>query len=110
MEFTLYGPFRENIYGIIRKIGYVYRGENATTNEMSFTRGDGYPRFHVYMKKDGVNLLFHLHLDQKRPIYEGTTAHSGEYDGETVEVEADRIRKIVEGLKVPPRPKTDSDW
>ena len=55
---------------------------------------DFYPRFHVYIKEDGDSVIFDLHLDQKRPIYEGVTAHSGEYDGEVVEREAERIRGL----------------
>lgn len=53
---------------------------------------DFYPRFHVYIKEDRETVIFDLHLDQKRPIYEGVTAHSGEYDGEVVEREAARIK------------------
>ena len=40
--------------------------------------------------------MFNLHLDQKKPTYEGHVAHSGEYDGELVEEEAERIRRILE--------------
>ncbi len=56
---------------------------------------DFYPRFHVYIKTEGEFVIFDLHLDQKRPIYEGVTAHSGEYDGEVVEREADRIMRSI---------------
>jgi len=55
---------------------------------------DGYPRFHLYLKIENGNLIFDLHLDQKRPIYKGTTAHSGEYSGEIVGKEAKRIKQI----------------
>lgn len=54
---------------------------------------DFYPRFHVYIKTEGESVVFDLHLDQKRPIYEGVTAHSGEYDGEVVEREGERIKR-----------------
>ncbi len=53
---------------------------------------DFYPRYHVYIKAEGESVIFDLHLDQKRPIYEGVTAHSGEYDGEVVEREAERVK------------------
>ena len=56
---------------------------------------DFYPRFHVYIKTDADFIIFDLHLDQKRPIYEGVTAHSGEYDGEVVEREGERIKKLI---------------
>lgn len=56
---------------------------------------DFYPRFHVYIKAEGESVIFDLHLDQKRPIYEGVTAHSGEYDGEVVEHEAERVKNTI---------------
>ena len=40
-------------------------------------------------------IVFDLHLDQKRPIYEGVTAHSGEYDGEVIEREAERVKNAI---------------
>jgi hypothetical protein len=56
---------------------------------------DFYPRFHVYIQTEGETVIFNLHLDQKRPIYEGVTAHSGEYDGEVVEREGERIASSI---------------
>ncbi|OGH91190.1 MAG: hypothetical protein A2534_04410 [Candidatus Magasanikbacteria bacterium RIFOXYD2_FULL_39_9] len=56
---------------------------------------DFYPRFHVYIKTEGDSVVFDLHLDQKRPIYEGVTAHSGEYDGEVIEREAERVKNAI---------------
>ncbi len=67
-------------------------------NKTSFAKRihrDFYPRFHVYIKTEGGKVIFDLHLDQKRPIYEGVTAHSGEYDGEVVEREAQRVKNSV---------------
>lgn len=67
-------------------------------NKISFAKRihrDFYPRFHVYIKLEGEEVIFDLHLDQKRPIYEGVTAHSGEYDGEVVEREAERVRHMI---------------
>lgn len=55
---------------------------------------DFYPRFHVYIQTEEEAIVFNLHLDQKRPIYEGITAHSGEYDGEVVEREGIRIKSF----------------
>ena len=50
-----------------------------------------FPRFHVYIKEHGEEIVFDLHLDQKRPSYEGAAMHAGEYDGGAVEMEAARI-------------------
>lgn len=97
MKFTLKGPFRENIYSLMRKVGYYFRGEDKEKKEFVFTRPPKrYPRFHLYLKVKNKNLIFNLHLDQKRPIYKGVTAHGGEYEGELVEKEAERIKQILQ--------------
>ncbi len=84
----------------------------------------GYPRFHIYVSREtphllrtalsaknkvspqkvrdetlrpgsGQAIIINLHLDQKKPIYRGTPAHSAEYEGRVVEKEAERIKKII---------------
>ena len=55
---------------------------------------DLYPRFHAYIDDRGENWQINLHLDQRATVYEGVTAHAGEYDGTAVEKEADRIRNV----------------
>lgn len=97
MRFVLEGPLKDNIFNFMRKAGYFSLGGSRET-ELNYIRpvaGDRYPRFHLYLKKDGETWVFNLHLDQKKPIYEGSSAHSGEYDGTVVEQEAARIKKIV---------------
>jgi hypothetical protein len=89
----------ENLVTLMRKIGYFSWQEK--NNELSFVRPlerSGYPRFHIYLAFDGQSktLTIKLHLDQKKPIYKGATAHSGEYEGSVVEAEAGRIKKILE--------------
>ena len=97
MEFVLKGPFKENIYSLMRKVGYYFRGKDEEKSELIFIRPPkGYPRFHLYLKIENDNLIFNLHLDQKRPIYKGAPAHAGEYDGEIVSKEAERIKQILE--------------
>lgn len=114
MKFILKGPFKENIYVLMRKVGYHLRERQrrVETNEshrlqrkddekseLIFVRpARGYPRFHIYLKADNNNLIFNLHLDQKRPSYKGTTAHSGEYRGKIVEQETTRIKQIIEKI------------
>lgn len=74
-------------------------------NKISFAKRihrDFYPRFHVYIKITNGQVIFDLHLDQKRPIYEGVTAHSGEYDGEVVEREMQRIKGLIESQNSQP--------
>ena len=65
-----------------------------------------YPRFHLYVmeksfgaaaSQDKLNtFVFNLHLDQKKPSYEGQKGHSGDYDGDVVEGETERIKNILE--------------
>lgn len=90
----------------IRRCGY---GQHRTRNgEVSYVKrvhGDWYPRFHVYILTERPTsakamagegkIVFNLHLDQRAPVYEGVTAHAGEYDGVVVEKEAERIKNFV---------------
>ena len=89
-----------NMQNIMRRCGYFFTKEE--NGELAFVRplsssGSGYPKFHIYvnMEKFPRGTSLNLHLDQKKPIYRGTTAHSGEYDGELVEKEAARIKQIL---------------
>lgn len=85
----------QNIDGVqvLRRSGY-----GMITNrsgQQSFVRRlarNDYPRFHVYYENGFIN----LHLDQKQASYEGTSAHSGEYDGEVVESEGSRISDMIQ--------------
>ena len=82
----------------IRRCGY---GQliNRRTGEKNYVHRCGpllYPRFHVYIKEESAGFVFNLHLDQRQPIYAGVTAHSGEYDGEVVEREGERIKNMAE--------------
>ncbi|MBI2624748.1 MAG: hypothetical protein HYW70_00165 [Candidatus Nealsonbacteria bacterium] len=72
----------------MRNIGYTPLRESYVKR---LGQGD-YPRFHAYIKQAGGKLIINLHLDQKKPIYKGVSAHSGEYVGELVEKEAERIK------------------
>jgi len=91
---------QENINNLMRRCGYFFIREEK--GELAFARpltssGSGYPRFHAYvnMEKFPRETLLNLHLDQKKPVYQGATAHSGEYDGELVEGEIKRLRAIL---------------
>jgi len=96
MKFTIKGPFKENIYNLIREIGYHFLRKDEQNGELEFARPPkGYPRFHLYLKIEGENPIFNLHLDQKKPIYKGAPAHAAEYEGEVVEQEAERIKQIL---------------
>lgn len=81
----------------LRRAGYAYIRDRKTGKE-SFVRrlGNGfYPRLHMYFDQNGENVIFNLHLDQKQASYEGSHMHSGEYDGEVVAGEIERLRSLV---------------
>jgi hypothetical protein len=85
-------------FNFLRSAGYIYI-ESRQTGQGSFSRplGSGhYPRFHVYVDEDDSTITFNLHLDQKQASYEGTSAHSGEYDGETVAQEIQRLKNFLQ--------------
>ena len=86
----------ENALNFLRSCGYAPEGQDPKTGEFRFSRalrGARYPRFHVYLPPVQTNqkAFLNLHLDQKQPSYEGSSAHSGEYEGTLVEAEAKRI-------------------
>lgn len=96
MKFNIKNP-GGSIVNIGRDIGYIFQRETSD-NKVSFVRPlerGGYPRFHLYVKLDGDNLVFDLHLDQKRPVYKTAHDHAAEYDGTLVENEADRIKQTL---------------
>lgn len=84
----------------MRRAGYGFWSAGKKSNGESFARrlsaGD-YPRFHIYAKKEGNDLILNLHLDQKKPSYSGSRAHSGEYeDSEVLTKEAEKIKNILQ--------------
>ena len=90
MKFEIKNP-GGNLLTLLRKAGYfAYQDSFVRPLERS-----GYPRFHIYIEEKNDNLIFNLHLDQKRPIYKGSSAHSGEYDSPIIEKEAKRIKELL---------------
>lgn len=95
MKFIIKNP-KENPLNLARRIGYYFLRQEK--DELSFIRPlerGGYPRFHLYLKENDNEMVFNLHLDQKRPIYQGAPAHAGEYEGPVIEQEAQRIKQIL---------------
>jgi len=98
MKFIIPGPAKNNIYNTMRDAGYHFQREDneRDATEYSFVRPrQGFPRFHAYAKMEGINLAVNLHLDQKKPVYRGSTAHSGDYDGPVIEREMARIKHMI---------------
>jgi len=101
MKFQIKKP-KETVITLARQIGYMPLGVSAD-GEYNLVRplaGQNYPSFHIYLKKDEEGVFcFNLHLDQKQPSYRGSAAHSGEYEGELVEKEVERIKRIIDEIK-----------
>jgi len=90
MRFEVKNP-GGSILTLLRKAGYHSLRDSFVR---PFGRS-GYPRFHLYISQEKEVLVFNLHLDQKKPVYKGTSAHSGEYDSPIVLKEAERIKKTI---------------
>jgi len=100
MKFTI-KKRSKNIIDLIRSFGYVHHGVNREKH--SFVRRISmadYPRFHLYVypidsiREKEDRIILNLHLDQKKPSYKGSPAHGGEYGGEILEKEKERIKKL----------------
>jgi hypothetical protein len=92
----------ENMLSALRRCGYHFERHVAETGEVSAARSfapGGFPRFHCYAKMTEKDMEINLHLDQKKPVYKGSSAHGGEYGGEIVEQEAKRIASILSGSR-----------
>lgn len=99
MKLTIKKLSRENTPEIMRESRYRYMGQSG--EQMSFVRAldqNSYPRFHVYLQenKSKKEVYLTLHLDQKGMSYKGSTAHSGDYDGELLKQEAERLKGLFE--------------
>lgn len=81
----------------MRRCGYALE-RARDTGEISFARrlsGIPFPRFHAYTEESDDGMVIKLHLDQKAPSYGGSSAHAGEYDGETLKREVERIEAVI---------------
>jgi len=95
MKFFYAKPLPATPENLLRSAGY-YPHTDRKTGQSSFIRRlspDFYPRFHMYIDETDKAVSFHLHLDQKKASYQGTSMHAGEYEGPTVEREVKRIKQ-----------------
>lgn len=102
MKLHFTGAYSVQPRQLIRRCGY---GElvDSRTRQVSYVRrlGTGlYPRFHAYLEDKNSGFQVNLHLDQKQPSYGSYTKHSGEYEGEVVEREGERVRQLIESQAV----------
>lgn len=98
----------------MRRAGYAEFNDPNTgvTSYVKRLTRDFYPRFHVYLEQDNDNSWsINLHLDQKKPSYQGAHAHNAEYEGGRVDEEGSRILGLIknqldnQGQKFTPPPK-----
>lgn len=87
-----------NIVESLRQCGY-YPNQDPRIEQLNFIRRLSktvfYPRFHLYVEDLGNDFKFSLHLDQKRPSYQGAKAHSADYDEPAVAEEKQRIINLL---------------
>ncbi|MDO9231377.1 MAG: hypothetical protein Q7U36_02765 [bacterium] len=82
-----------NPVNMLRRAGYAYQRQEG--EEMSFVRpfsASGYPRFHMYVKVNGADMMISIHLDMKKETYGDDTRHHGEYENEGAL--ADEVRRL----------------
>jgi hypothetical protein len=76
---------KENPINMLRRLGYSFQRHEG--QEMSFVRpfsASGYPRFHMYVKTEGSDMIINIHYDAKKETYGEGTRHHGEYENEGV--------------------------
>lgn len=97
MKFSVKSSQIPNYQVFARRAGYALISDRFSAQE-SFVRrlGSGYyPRLHLYIEQKGEDLVFSLHLDQKKASYEGFSRHSAEYDNDIVEEEIKRLKGLL---------------
>jgi hypothetical protein len=86
-----------NPTNLLRRAGYAYQRNEG--DQMSFVRPfstSGYPRFHIYAKLKGFDLIISIHLDMKKETYGDDTRHHGEYENEgALAEEVKRLEKVL---------------
>ena len=88
---------KENPVVLLRRLGYFFQRNER--DEMSFIRSlarAGFPRFHLYARVVGSDLVINVHLDQKKETYGDATRHHGEYKNEgPLKKETERIKSLL---------------
>lgn len=87
---------KDNILNFMRSLGYHF--ERQTGKQWTFAKslgGGAYPKFHLYLSEFSDGIEFNLHIDQKAASYSGTNMHSGEYEGELITKEMERIKQAM---------------
>lgn len=97
---------------LMKLAGFIYIVDRMS-GKGSYSRPLGryhYPRFHSYIEENDSELVINLHLDQKQASYEGFSRHSGEYDGEAVAGEIQRIKAVAEAAGYREKNRSDRGY
>lgn len=97
MKFSVKSSQVSNYQVFARRAGYALISDRFSGQE-SFVRrlsSGYYPRLHLYIENKGEDLVFSLHLDQKKASYEGFSRHSAEYDNDIVNEEIERLKELL---------------
>lgn len=99
MKFIIPDPDKKrNLVNLLRGIGYHFDGSKGSELTFYHSVSSGlFPRFHIYIKEATDGWEANIHLDQRKPSYEGSHAHSGEYEGEIIEKEVANLKKLLTG-------------
>jgi hypothetical protein len=100
MRLVLEKELQYNERVVMGRLGY-HSHLDRNSGAMSYVRrlqSLDYPRFHVYIDHENGRTVYNVHLDEKKPSYAGTARHSGQYDGELVQQEIDRISGYLSSL------------
>ena len=99
MKISIPKPFAASAEFFVRRAGYgkiVDNRRHETSYVYRLSRTAFYPRLHLYIESESTTAMtITLHIDQKQPSYEGSHMHSGEYEGELVQKEAQRVQEAV---------------
>ena len=97
MQFTIPDSDKKrNLVNLLRGVGYHFDGSKGSELAFYHSVSSGFfPRFHIYLKESEGGWAANIHLDQRKPSYEGSHAHSGEYEGEIIEKEVFRLKKAL---------------
>ena len=111
MKFSIKASHLPNYKVFARRAGYALIFDRFSQQESYVRRlGSGhYPRLHLYIQEKGDQLVFSLHLDQKRNSYQGFRRHSAEYgEHELVQEEVARLKRLL-GLNSEVELNSDDD-
>ena len=81
----------------MRRLGYAaYTNRQGVESFVRRIHGSEFPRYHLYVNKENEHeLMCSVHIDQRAPSYQGTSAHGGDYDSPQVLEEIERLQASI---------------